>query len=315
MTTFMIYTYIEPELLARTVAKLAPGRVLVHVDAKIDEEPFIAAIREGDRGRVEFVRPRHKVNWAGYSQIRAIRTLLARALEITEPNQYVVMMSGQDYPLYPGDALDDFFAQAEGKQFLRYFRIDESDGAYRDQYYHRHYRDLPLLSNRRLTPRARKIRTASILGVDRLARLLPTPTPPAGFTACFGPTHFAMTAEFAAYLEGMITPEVEQFFRTTFCPEEIMYQTLAASGPRRINNGSSREDGSEPFVGRGNPLYANLHHIDPTLIKVYTLDDWEEVAASDKLFLRKLTMTSSASLLDCIDETDAERAARHGLHT
>lgn len=303
MTTYMIYTFIEPALLARTVRRLAPGRVLIHVDAKVDEEPFRSLIRPVDRPRVEFVRPRHRVNWAGYSQIRAIRTLVARAIEITDPDDYVVMMSGQDYPLLPGTAIDEFLRSAEGRQFIRYFRIDESDDAYAAQFYERHFRDLPILVHRTLSPRLRKFRTASVLSADFFARMLPTKTPPDELTPCFGPTHFAITAEFARYLDAMVTDPIERFFKTTFCPEELMYQTLAASGPRTVPNGSERADGSEPFVGRGNWRYANLHHIDPTLVKVFTAADWEEVRNSDKLFLRKLTMSASFELLDQIDST------------
>lgn len=301
MTTYMIYTFIEPELLGRTVARLAPGRVFVHVDAKVDETPFVAAIRDADRERVEFVRPRHQVNWAGYSQIRAIRTLMARAIAVTDPDDYLVMMSGQDYPLYTGHYLDEFFTQAQGRQFLRYFRIEESTKAYRSHYYRRHYRDLPVLTHRPLTPGLRKVRTASVLGTNFIARVLPAPQPPDHLTPCFGPTHFAITAEFASYLDSLITPEIENFFRTTFCPEELLYQTLAASGPRPVNNGSERDDGSEPFVGDGNWRYSNLHHIHPSYVKVYTKDDWPEVTASDKLFLRKLTMSASTDLIDAID--------------
>lgn len=301
MTTYMVYTFIEPRLLARTVSRLSPGRVLIHVDAKVDEQPFVDALGAADRHRVEFVRPRYRVNWAGYSQIRAIRTLMKRALEVTDDDEYIVLLSGQDFPLYSGDALESFFADAGGRQFMRYFRIDESDDAYRAQFYERHYRDLPFLVRHPLKPILRKVRTASVLGVDRLARVRPAPRPPQHLVPCFGPTHFAITADFARYLESLITPEIEQFFKTTFCPEELMYQTLASSGPRDVNNGSPRADGSEPFIGRGNHLYANLHHIHPSLIKVYTIDDWDEVQSSDKLFLRKLTCARSMELIDRIE--------------
>ena len=299
-----MYTYNEPELLGRTVRRLAPSPVIVHVDKKVPLEPFIWAVDERDRDRVSFLTERRLVNWAGYSQVETIRALVKEALSVTAPDDYVVMLSGQDYPLYSGEHLAEFFAQAGGQQFMRYFRINDSDNAYRAQFYERHYRDLPLLDRRVLKPRMRKVRTASVLAVDAVARLLPSPRVPDGLVPCFGPTHFALTADYLAYLESLVTDEIEAFFRTTFCPEELFYMTLAASGPRRINNGATRPDGSEPFVGRGNWRYANLHVIDPSLTRIFTAQDWSEVASTDKLFLRKLSMKDSRSLLDRIDASN-----------
>jgi hypothetical protein len=46
---------------------------------------------------------------------------------------------------------------------------------------------------------------------------------------------------------------------------------------------------------------ANLHLIDPTLAKWFTIADREEVARSDRYFLRKVRTGASDELLDYID--------------
>lgn len=57
----------------------------MHVDAKVDEIPFKQAVAASqDAETVEFVTPRELVNWSGYSQVRAIRRLIARGLQLVE---------------------------------------------------------------------------------------------------------------------------------------------------------------------------------------------------------------------------------------
>jgi hypothetical protein len=57
-----------------------------------------------------------------------------------------------------------------------------------------------------------------------------------------------------------------------------------------------------PYVGIGQRHYANLHHIDPTLVRVYTDTDWRDVKEMSTYFFRKVESDRSARLLDLIDE-------------
>ena len=301
MSVFLIYTFREPELLARTIRRLAPHPVVVHVDRKVDQAPFVAALAAEDRGRVEFLADRVRVNWGGYSQVEAIRRLVAAGIARARPEEHLVLLSGQDYPIRPVAELEAMLAGSGGRQFLRYFDVAGSEEKYTAQVDRRYHRDLALLSTRTTDPRLRRARNAAIRVLESASRAAGPLRPPAGFRVAHGVTHFAMTAGFAAELEASVTPAIERYFRRVFVAEEKFYQSLALNSARGRETGGPHADGSEPSAGPGNWRYANLHHIDPSLTKVYTEADWPEVEASPGWFLRKLETGRSAALLDRID--------------
>lgn len=302
MTVFMIYTFREAELLGRVVRALAPHPVLVHVDAKVDQVPFESAIDIMDRQRVHFLCKRVQVNWAGYSQVDAIRRLVAEALRVARPEEYLVMLSGQDYPIKPVSELEKHLERGGGKQYLRYFEVARSEKKYTSRAFRRHHRDLSFLSTRTGNRRLKKMRNGLIRGLEMISALGPAVKPPVGMRVAHGGTHFAITASFANELESLITPEIESYFQKIFCPEEKFYHSLAAISSRSPETGGPLSGGFEPYMGPGQWRYANLHHIEETLIKVYTEDDWNEVRMSPKFFLRKLESLRSGRLLERIDK-------------
>lgn len=298
MTVYLLYTFKDPALLDRVVRRLAPHPVVVHVDRKIDERPFRAAVAEhGDR--VEFLDDRVLVNWAGWSQLTAIRRLVARGLERARSgDEYLVMLSGSDYPLRSAAEIDRHLAATPGRQHLRAFDILASGSAhYRAEIERRHFRDIPVLRRWTPRPRMRRLRNAIIRTLELAARALPARTAPKGLVPAHGGTHFALTADCLRALEASATPEIERWFAGgVFCPEESFYHSLLASGV-----GERWSWTPVPFEGRGQHQYANLHHIEPSLEKVYTEADWEEVRMLDRSFLRKVQSVPSAALLDRID--------------
>jgi hypothetical protein len=301
MTIFLIYTFREPALLARTIRRLAPHKVVVHVDQKVDQAPFTSAVGAEDRDRVEFLADRVRVNWGGYSQVEAIRRLVNAGIARARHDEYLVLLSGQDYPIRPVADLEGMLAGSDGKQFLRYFDVAGSEAKYTAQVDRRYHRDLALLSTRTTDARLRRARNLAIRVLETASRAAGALRPPAGFRVAHGVTHFAMTADFAAHLEASVTVELERYFRHIFVAEEKFYQSLALNSSRGSETGGPNPDGSEPYAGPGNWRYANLHHIDPSLTKVYTKADWPEVQASSAWFLRKLESGRSTTLLERID--------------
>lgn len=301
MPTFMVYTYKEPQLLSRLCHVLRPFPVLIHVDAKVPLDPFRAQIQPVDQERVHFLptAERVRVNWAGFSQVRAIRNLVRRATTMTAPDDYLVMLSGQDYPLRPVSELVDHLRSTPGRQYIRFFNIAATSGKrYRHQIDRRHHRDLPFLDGHVLTGTIRKMRTAAILGVDLLCRILPPPRPPAHFAVAHGPTHFAITTRCAIEISNLATPAIDAYFRQVFCPEGKYYHSLVANSRFLYDTPAG---GYEPYVGLGDWRYAILHHIDPSLVRVFTLEDWDEIVRSPAYFLRKVEAEASGELLDRID--------------
>lgn len=82
----------------------------------------------------------------------------------------------------------------------------------------------------------------------------------------------------------------------TFSPDEHYYHTI-------IGNSKYAEmaNGLQKFKGHGTWRMANLHIIDESLSKWFTLDDWKTIIDSDKLFVRKVNSKSGSTLVNHID--------------
>ena len=298
MPSFLIYTHQEPQILARVCSRLGPYPVFVHVDLKADLSEFVDAIDPVDLHRVHFIADRGYVNWAGWSQMVAIRKLVSAALLTTELDDYIVILSGQDYPIKPVQELVQALNCFPRVQYLRAFIVDESDQHFRDQVDRRHYRDLPVLVKRRLTTNERKFRNALIRGMSSLDFIRRRRTAPKAITVAHGGTHFLLTARCITELESMVTPEIEKYFKRTFCPEEHFYQSLLVSSTfaKDMFGGGPSE-----YLGPVQAYYANLHLIDETTQKIFTHDDFSEVQHSAKFFVRKVAAGRSAKFLDRVD--------------
>ncbi|PZF11063.1 hypothetical protein DEJ25_11830 [Curtobacterium sp. MCPF17_011] len=291
---FLVYTFQDAENLRELVAALQPSPVIVHVDAKAGIEKFAAAVR--DYGNVTFVE-RVQVNWGGYSQVRAIRMLVNEALRVAEDDDYLVMLSGSDFPLRPLAELVEHLRVHQGRQYLRAFEIAKSEPKYFWQIDRTHHRDMALLSRQTGNKVLRKLRNAIIRLLDGPLSRKRLPPVPDGLRIGHGGTHFAVTAECMRAMEDLVTVEVERYFEAVFCPEEKFYQSLIM---RTRFARSTPAGGFEEYRGPGNWRYANLHLIDPTLVRVFDIDDWPEVASSDKYFIRKVVSGQSDGLRDKI---------------
>jgi hypothetical protein len=58
-----------------------------------------------------------------------------------------------------------------------------------------------------------------------------------------------------------------------------------------------------PYTGKGMWKKANIHVVHPSLKKIYTLSDFDELMATGKLFVRKVNTLHSTPLMDKLDQT------------
>ena len=81
----------------------------------------------------------------------------------------------------------------------------------------------------------------------------------------------------------------------TFSPDEHYYHTIIGNSEYRFNS-----DGLQIFTGRGTYKLANFHLIDSSLSKWFTIDDWNEIKTSEKIFARKFSSSSSNTIISKI---------------
>lgn len=104
--------------------------IYVHIDKKskcFHPERYTQFVQYA---RIIFVK-RVKVNWGGYSQIKAELVLLREATKTQ--HSYYHLLSGADFPLKPQSEIRDFFASNEGKEFIRFDTAANQSGSFLDR--------------------------------------------------------------------------------------------------------------------------------------------------------------------------------------
>ena len=94
---YLVFAYKNPQLLSREIAALSSENSVffVHIDRKHSIDKFSAL--KGDR--VFLLDNRYAVYWAEFSGVLAILALIRRALTGPDRYDYLVLLSGSEYPL------------------------------------------------------------------------------------------------------------------------------------------------------------------------------------------------------------------------
>lgn len=212
--------------------------------------------------------PRVKVTYCNYSQVEAIKSLLGEATK--GHYDYYHIISGADLPLHPMDKFKDFFEKQSGSEYVnfnpkynvaqagwRYFfpnAIRTSKGMKQKAYYYG-YKLLLNIQKRLKVNLARGYRGVPKKGAD----------------------WWSITHEAAVYVLEK-EPEFRRYFRHTYCPSELLVQTILYNSPFR-----------ERIYSFENTHRAALREIDWTRGQPYVWrkEDYEYLINSPCMFARK----------------------------
>jgi hypothetical protein len=125
-------------------------------------------------------------------------------------------------------------------------------------------------------------------------------------TICTGSAWWALTPDCAKFILrfGEEHPEYERFFQYVQASDEHYFHTIVQN-----SHFAGEAATITPYSGRGMWKTANLHIIHPSLRKIYTDADFDEVRQSGCCFVRKVTTSLSTPLLDQIDSLIVETKA------
>ena len=286
---YLVLAHTDPTQCLRLVRRLladSSAHVFVHVDLKTKSD--FSILSHVNSARVHLVRERHKVSWAGFSVVKATLACMQTALESDLGLGYLVLLSGMDYPIrHPNDIRNYLYCQPFRQHINRLYVADSPEHylklaqkfTFRDAWWDSNTIDRGL----------RKLATIILTPFKR--KLLEQPL-------CTGSTWWAMTEEFGHYALAFSQQcdGYGRYFKYLHSPDEFYFQTILQSSP------FVRE--APPvltYSGRGIWRTANLHVIDPSLSKIYTAADFDELMASKRCFVRKVTTAMSSELLDRID--------------
>jgi len=224
----------HPVLCARLATRvLAAGQQLVvHLDRKAPETfraRFEAAL-DGPREAVLWA-PRERVRWGEWSMVEATLNGLRALRDGGHAPDHVYLLSGADYPIRPIAQLRDFLARHPHTDF-----IEHQDGHLdrwvrrgpqreRFEFWHRiNWRTHPRLFSASLT-------TQRLMRVRRRF--------PEGLHPFFGSQWWVLTGDTChRALTLAEQPEVRRFFRYTWVPDELFFQSVVGSlvpTERRVN--------------------------------------------------------------------------------
>ena len=122
---YIISAYKLPEQLVRLVQKLYKDGTsfLIHVDKKTDEGTY-AKMTGPLRAyaHVHFL-DRHVCYWGDFGHVRATLKGIQRILRHDIPCDYVILLTGQDYPIKSNQHIHEVLEESQGQSFIHYFSL------------------------------------------------------------------------------------------------------------------------------------------------------------------------------------------------
>lgn len=292
---FLISAHTDPEHLNRLTESLPEeSDFFIHVDAKSDLNQFTDLIKDE---RAHFIPQRINVAWGSLKQVEYQMALIKSALEYEEKFDYLVSMSGLDYPVWNNDKIMSFFYGNEGKEFIQGICMTRQGKASRLYEQFRPFNGKPWKygswgSKFRVTLR-------HIIYYAGIRKPLNFFAEDKEYKLYKGSSWWAITPQLARYALSIWNENTDyvKYFKTSFGPDETFIQTLAFNSAFAENCILTK--GKMPRFEELAPLtYIDYNPV----IKELTENDYNKIMESGKMFCRKTISGKSDKLMNMIDK-------------
>lgn len=223
---FVILAHNDPDHVLRLTERLITqdDKVVIHWDKRSPVDIEAGAhktLAQRQLEQVHFCR-RVAVDWGRWSMVEATLSALQTLQALDEPFDYVVLLSGTDYLLKPVAGLKRFLLEHAGKEFIECVDPEQNpwvvQGLVKERFLHHHWfswRDHRPLFEWSLA-------TQKKLGLKRRM--------PKGLKPYFGSQWWALTwPTVQQVLDLSQQRAIRRFFKTTWVPDEMYFQTLVAA--------------------------------------------------------------------------------------
>jgi Core-2/I-Branching enzyme len=278
---YIVSAYKLPEQLTRLVTRLSTPRssFLIHVDRKTEQATYRRIVDSlSPLPNVQFLE-RHRCDYGGFGHVKATIKGIHELFRQRLPFDYVILLTGQDYPIKSNRQIADFFSGHDGRSFMEYFALPSEEWQHggMDRIQSWHFR-----------MRGRYLVFPPDSGFCIRRRF------PLGLQPFGGSAYWCLSRECAEYIHLFLrsTPSYIRFFKYVNVPEEMFFQTIVLNSPlkgRVVNDDLRYLDWRNPAIA-GGPA-------------VLSKQDFGEIMTSHDLFARKFDMTHDAEILDMIDAT------------
>jgi hypothetical protein len=240
---------------------------VLHVDVKSDPAMH-AAVSEftARHENASFIRPENTM-WGSWRLARAQIRGMKEALRVSNDWDYCLNLTGRDYPLKTQQEI--ISALSAGPAGANYLEVLD-------------------FAHAGANPRKR-LDYYWIPWRGKMKKLIRRRAP--GFKVYWGSNYFALTRAACEYLVSSdVSRRMQRYFRFSLCADELIFQNALMHGPAGIRDSIvSKTFRKITWEGGSHP-------------RTYTMNDLDDLLASDAFFARKFDEAVDPKVLDALDE-------------
>lgn len=289
---YIISSYKLPEQVVRLVKILdsADSFFYIHVDKRSEDSVFFKIKDSLSSLNNVFFLKRGPSYYGSFGHVKATLKGINAALKSKIEFDYMVLLTGQDYPIKSIAFTQDYLKQNCGKSFLSYYTLDDR---YAGKWFERLGR-IYLFDEKG---------SHTIFGDKFISRVAykfwrGSPTKqnqglvfPDGLTPYFGNAYWVIHRKHIEYIFNFVCrqPNYVRFFKHSRVPDECFFHSILLNSIYQyeiVNNDLFYIDWSE-------------RQSSPAIL---TTQDFSKLMDSDDLFARKFDMTVDSTILDLIDK-------------
>jgi len=278
---FVILAHQRPRQVLRLIDSLGDAPTFLHIDQGSRHEVFEALAWGAERREGVHLLPRKRTAWAGWGIPEA--TLSGLSAAHAHGARHAVVLSGQDYPLVPPAAIQDFSGRNPDTSFMPSWELPtpmwgRHGGLERVRYWHQ-----PIRGHRFRVPIPRRL--------------------PHGITP-FGGSAWSMLSRRAIEDVQRFSarrPDVVRFYRHTWIPDEMFIHTALHNSRTQshiVNENLWYMDWDE---GEKHPRVLNAGDSE-ALLEAAGQESEAGGPARAKLFARKFDAAADSDILDVLDK-------------
>lgn len=210
---YLIIAHTEPEVLSHLLASIDDERndIFVHIDKKAK---FSTVDYTAIKSKVYIIPDCIDAAWGDFSLVEIELKLIATALN-TGHYSYLHLLSGVDLPIKTQNFIHEECRRHYGKQFIGISQqVTLKELNWRSQHYFFYPRDFKDSSFFKSGIRYLSAKIQSFLGYKRYRKEVKK-----------GSQWWSITYDFAVYVLSQ-KELIENCFKNTFCPDEMVFQTL-----------------------------------------------------------------------------------------
>ncbi|BCL36772.1 beta-1,6-N-acetylglucosaminyltransferase [Nostoc sp. MS1] len=219
---YLILAHNNPSHLQKLIKALdgADTHFFIHIDAKQDISPFQSKISNEN---ISFIKERSIIFWGEFSIVQATIDLIKAALS-KQKFEYLILISGSDYPLKNAQYIKDFLQRKKGSEFITLVEVPHEE--YRKGWDRFHQYRISFPSNNKILRGVKRVLNFVINNVLHWQRNYKKSL--GDLKPYAGGQWWALSGDACQYILDFIekNPKVVRFFQTAFIPDESFFQTI-----------------------------------------------------------------------------------------